>query len=304
MCRRRSGEPQIVKGSFLWGSAKDFAGHAVNFLHSCRRQYGEVFTLRLLNQYITFIMDPHSVEAFGKEANFDFEPIQRQVNWNVFAFKLAEPKKMLRDSIKTARGESLQRSMVAFGKHLTSAYDSVAAENGSFVDGLSHFTARTLFEAQFNTIFGRTPSGHAFSAEATHKNFEVFHQYFNYLWLGMPLNLFPAAKQALAGMLLQPSAEEMMTREDVSDYIRNVAHDMKAIGQSDLDVMKHNLVYLHVNYNTYRLAFWALEFLLENPDALEGLLAEITTAVANKRDEKSDTAVFTTKDLEQMPVLG
>ena len=46
-------------------------------------------------------MDPHSVEALSKERNFDFDPIQKQVNWNVFSFSLVEPKKMIKDSGRT-----------------------------------------------------------------------------------------------------------------------------------------------------------------------------------------------------------
>jgi hypothetical protein len=298
----------VVSGHFLWGSAKDFAGHAVNFLHSSRRQYGDVFTLRLLNQYITFIMDPHSCEAFSKETKFDFDPIQRQVNLNVFAFKLAEPKKMLRDSIKTTRGAPLQRSMLSFDKHLTASCDellpAMKAAGGRLDDGLCHFTARTMFEAQFSTIFGKAPAGHPFNAEAVHKQFDVFHQYFNYLWLGMPLDLFPAAKKALGHMLCQPLAEDMMSRDDVSDYIRNVTRDMREIGQSELDVMKHNLVYLHVNYNTFRLAFWALEFLLENPQAMLALIGELSQAVEDKRDDTTDIAQFSMNDIDQLKVLG
>jgi len=69
-----------VKGSLIWGSAVDFGTHAVEFLHKCQKKYGEVFTLRLVNQHLTVIMDPHSYEAMSKERNFDFDHIQKQVN--------------------------------------------------------------------------------------------------------------------------------------------------------------------------------------------------------------------------------
>lgn len=76
---RRPGEPLIVSGSLLWGSAVEFSTHAVKFLHRACRQYGDVFTIRLVNQHLTIVMDPHSYEIVSKERNFDFDPIQKQV---------------------------------------------------------------------------------------------------------------------------------------------------------------------------------------------------------------------------------
>jgi len=73
----------IVKGNVLLGSAAEFSKDAVKFLHAAHRQYGDVFTIRLVNQYLTIIMDPHSYEAVSREKNFDFDPIQKQVTFYV-----------------------------------------------------------------------------------------------------------------------------------------------------------------------------------------------------------------------------
>ena len=65
----------------LLGSAAEFSHNAVKFLQAAHRQYGDVFTIRLVNQYLTIIMDPHSYEAVSREKNFDFDPIQKQVTY-------------------------------------------------------------------------------------------------------------------------------------------------------------------------------------------------------------------------------
>jgi len=70
-----------VKGNLLLGSAAEFSQNAVKFLHAAHRQYGDVFTIRLVNQYLTIVMDPHSYEAVSREKNFDFDPIQKQVTY-------------------------------------------------------------------------------------------------------------------------------------------------------------------------------------------------------------------------------
>ena len=88
---RRPGEPPIVKGNVLLGSAAKFSENAVTFLHSAHRQYGDVFTVRLVNQYLTIIMDPHSYEAVSREKNFDFDPIQKQVSGPAFPQQIIFP---------------------------------------------------------------------------------------------------------------------------------------------------------------------------------------------------------------------
>jgi len=87
---RRAGEPLIVKGNLLLGSAQKFSQDAVTFLHAAHRKYGDVFTIRLVNQYLTIIMDPHSYEAVSREKNFDFDPIQKQVSFIIIIIIIIE----------------------------------------------------------------------------------------------------------------------------------------------------------------------------------------------------------------------
>lgn len=301
---RRHGEPQVVKGSWLWGSAIDFNQHAVNFLLKAEKTYGKVFTMRLVNQHITIIMDPHSYEAMHKEKNFDFDPIQKQVNWNVFNFVLKEPRKMIKDTGKTVRGINLPKVMKHFSEKLDYSYQKVSQNPKAFqTGGLRQFCAETVFDALFNTIFGNSDA-HAFNSKNTFKNFELFHKYFNFFWLGMPKICFPKAVKALKDMLQQPSAEELLMRDDSSEYIKTAVEYMKTQGQTAADIMGHNLVYLHVNYNTFRVAFWAIDLLLEHPEAFDALMKELQEAIHYQLDDTTNTATFTVKDLESLPILG
>lgn len=63
-------------------------------------------------------------------------------------------------------------------------------------------------------------------------------------------------------------------------------------------------MYLHVNYNTFRLAFWVLSYLLEDPKATAALKAEINEMIERKRDEETGVSTFTISDLEEMKILG
>lgn len=219
-------------------------------------------------------MDPHSVEAMSKERKFDFEAIQKQVNMNVFSFVLVNARKMIKEAGKTVRGSYLATAMRRYATHLEESFNSVlkmdSNENvpSDQTDGLRKFVSKTNFAAMFYTIFGRSDNSE-FEPVTVYQCFDVFHKYFNYLWLGMPIMLFPKATKALQVLCKQPKSDEILAREDLSDYIRYSTEFMKSHGQSEQDIMGHNLVYLHVNYNTFRLSFWCMYFLLADQKAYE-----------------------------------
>lgn len=95
-------------------------------LHSCAKQYGDIFTLRLLHQRITFVADVHSFDAFARHRQFDFDPIQRQVNWNVFGYVVLDPKRLVANSTNLLKGASLGRTLARFANNLTVSVSSVS----------------------------------------------------------------------------------------------------------------------------------------------------------------------------------
>lgn len=304
-----------MAGSLLLGSAGQFSRHAVKFLHAANKRYGDVFTIRLVNQYLTVVMDPQSYETVSREKNFDFDPIQKQVNMNVFSYVLREPKKMLTETTKTVKGDMMLLALESFVDNLDLAYEGLASggelkksldgERKWQTDGLRHFASRTIFDAIFNTIFGRNDE-HPFNSALAFENFETFHQYFNYLWLGFPIGLFPKATKAQKEMLCMPDADELLARPDISIYMRRALEFMQEHGQTEQDMKGHNLVYLHVNYNTFRLAFWVLNNLLEDPAALKALNAEVEQMMVKQGqcDGSVNSLKLGVKDLESMEVLG
>jgi len=137
-----------------------------------------------------------------------------------------------------------------------------------------------------------------------YENFEVYHKYFNHLWLGMPKACFPTATKALKHLLVMPDSADLLQRPDLSVYIRTAIEYMKEQGQTEADIKGHNLVYLHVNFNTFRMAFWVLNNLLENRGAWDSLYEEISDMVAGRVDEETNRASFTLADVESMQILG
>ena len=92
-----------------------------------------------------------------------------------------------------------------------------------------------MFAAIFNTIFGFSDEK-KFNSKKAFFNFDIFHKYFNYFWLGLPKLLFPEAAKALQHLLTFPEADELMSRKDLSPYIRNAIIYMRESGQNDGDI--------------------------------------------------------------------
>ena len=322
---RREGEPPLVPGHFFWGNSVQFSKHAVRFFHETQKSLGDIFTIRFVNQYMTIVLDPHAYETFAKEKNFDFSSIQKQVNRNVFNFELKESRKMITEAGKKVNGKYLSMGLENFAQNLTVAFQDVggpqsspsagADQNGntttdstqwSKVD-LRPFTANTIFNALFYTIFGR-PNGkeevEKFSPASFYKNFEIFHKIFNYLWMGVPAGLFPKACEALKVLSQQPNPQGMLNRQGVSDYIKFATRFMLQNEQSSEDIIGHNLVFLHVNYNTFRINYWCIYHLLEQKHARQALLRELEEAIEGRRVEGKDEVGFTMEDFDRLPLLG
>ena len=330
----------MVSGHLLWGNGAEFAQHAVRFLHKTQKSLGDIFTIRLLNQYMTMVMDPHCFEQFAKEKNFSFDPIQKQVNANVFGFELKEARKMISEAGKKVNGRYISIGMESFAENLTLAFEGMRRKAGAeqkqaevgggsgsssgspsqwSEGGLRRFTASTIFNALFYTVFGRDSEqvqqkGMAeagaevrrdFSPEAYHECFEKFHKFFNYLWLGVPVNVFPKACEALKVLCNQPLAHDMLSRQGVSDYIKFSTRYMLEHEQSMQDIVGHNLVFMHVNYNTFRVNYWCVYHLLEHKLVREALARELEEIIESKQAEGAEDQVgFTLEEFDHLPLLG
>ena len=89
-------------------------------------------------------------------------------------------------------------------------------------ENLRDLASKAFFSPLFYTIFGRSQTANEgnFQPQIFHKNFDQFHNYFNFLWLGLPIKLFRKAGEAAGILAQQPSANEMTQREGCSEYIK------------------------------------------------------------------------------------
>ena len=268
-----------------------------------------------MHQHLTIINDPHTYKRFCKEKNFDFDQIQKQVNLNVFGFRIQNSKLMIKEAGKTVKGQHLLTGMRQFSRHLNDSFAATHAMdvNGNTTKELLDFRwkeyglrNKTMFQALFRTVFGTDKPDDIFKADTVYRNFDVFHKYFNFLWLGLPVELFPEACRALETLIQQPSSAEILSREDVSPFVKYALQHMKSYGQTESDMIGYNLVYLHVNNNTFRVIFWFIYTLMTHPEALKALSLKVNDAIERKTEchDKDEKIKFDMEELDTLPILG
>ena len=310
--RRRTNEPPLARGNLVFGVGAEFQQNAVRFLHATTARLGSVFTIRLLNKWVTIVQDPHLFFAFCKQKEFDFQPVQKQVNMNVFKFEIKNSSMIIRNASKSTKGVQLTRNMQNFNRFLHDTLEETviapleAAVSQVGTSGLIELLVHTQFVAIFDAIFGKSAPKAAFSALRVKQQMDVVHSYFNFLWLGLPHWLFPPVGRAIRFLSDQPSAEEIIARPDSSAYMKFALQAMRRDGQWDSDLAGHNLVYLQVNYITFRLTFWLIYQLLTHPEALAAVVDEIDAFVEGHTDENKVASISFEEfsNSKALPMLG
>lgn len=250
------------------------------------------------------------LKFYSKERSFDFEPIQEQVNGNIFGFKIPEANRMRKFVGKTTRGSAVPRNLHAFSMLLEESYSTLEHES-SFGEwntvSLDRLANQTLFKTIFNSVFGEDKESTSFNYELFHKHLQVFHKYFSYLWIGLPHWMFPEATKAVEQLFNQPTPSEFMKSDCTSEYLKAAIEFLQSYNLSDKEIKCHNLVFLHINVNTFKIATWCLYQLMSHKAAMSSVRAEIENLVeANKEMQQSEDNVVTisAKEIENLETLG
>lgn len=248
--------------------------------------------------------------SFSKERSFDFEPIQEQVNGNIFGFQIPESKKMIKVIGKTTRGSAVPRNLQNFSallEHSIEEIDTPPSRTEWTTFSLDHLANQTLFKTIFNSIFGADKQSPNFNYELFHDKFKIFHKYFSFMWIGVPHFLLPEAKKAVGQLFAQPTPTEFLASDNTSEYLKAAIEYLKSYNVSDREIKCHNLVFLHININTFKIATWCLYQLMNHKSAMMAVREEIENLIQiNKQSSDGEERMvsISAKDIEGMEVLG
>ncbi|XP_075411685.1 7-alpha-hydroxycholest-4-en-3-one 12-alpha-hydroxylase [Tenrec ecaudatus] len=314
--QRRPQEPPLDKGPVPWlGHAMAFRVNMVEFLRRMQAKHGDVFTVLLGGQYITFVMDPLSFGPILKDTQrrLDFVEYAKELVLKVFGYKpQAEDYHMIHStSTKHLMGSGLEKlnevmldtlSLVMLGPK-----GRRPSASGWCEDGLFHFCYNTLFKAGYLSLFGHTADAAQDLLEAEElfvefRRFDVLFPRFVYSVLWPREWRHVGQLQRLFHKVL--SVRHNLQKEGVSRWILDMLQQLQAQEVAPAMQDKFNFMMLWASQgNTGPASFWALLFLLKHPDAMRAVKEEATKVLGEASLEATQSFCCDPGVLKHTPVL-
>lgn len=288
---QRPGEPPLVRGTLPHlGDALAFGRDATRYLERQRNHYGDVFTVFMAGERMTFVLDPFDFKAVLQHEDLSFQPVADEVSARAFELPdlrrltpLDELEQLARD---TLRGQHLSPLAQAMDRRLRHHLLEPLPERWREV-GLYRFVWDTVFAATTDATFGEDIADQALSSA-----FEQFDQDFPRMIAGLPRALVSGGHDALHRLERRlratgPNASTWMTRR--LELLEG--RPLDELGRSQVAVL------WAVNANTIPTAFWSLAHLLTHDAALQRAREELETVLGTSGPE---VPPLTTDQLDQL----
>ncbi|XP_001377118.4 5-beta-cholestane-3-alpha,7-alpha-diol 12-alpha-hydroxylase [Monodelphis domestica] len=323
--QRRAREPPLDKGPIPWfGYTWHLSKDASSFLKKMHRRYGNIFTILLGGKYVTFVTDPLSFDAILKEnrSKLDFSNFASQLVFKIFEFQGPKQyQKVLKShSTKYLMGSSLAVMTQAMMDNLQVLLLELDADMKPGLqewkqDGLLEHCYNIVFRAGYLALFGSLPtngkSGHIQDLLRSQKVFEEFRKFDRLFPRAFLSALLPNEKQEMKRLrrffwdILAP--QKILEKDNVSPWIYFSQQQLADSGVSDIGQSQNNLILLWASQgNTGIVSFWALLFLLKNPEALKAVREEAEGILRKMGKERRPGGVPIQVEysmLQQTPVL-
>lgn len=287
--RRRDGEPPLIRGFVPYvGVAVAFGKDATSFVQRCQAEHGDVFTLFIAGNRMTFVLDPLSVPAVLKAEHLSFHPVSDAVLERAFKLEDARGRLDLEEieaiGRTRLRGERLKELSSNMGTKLEAMVPEVVSETWKETQ-LYEVIWDIMFRAGTEALFG---SGTV--TKELRADFETFDRQFPLLVAGLPRALAKAGNEALDRLV-----QAKLPGNDPSHWIRDRQPLIDALPEAERGRIRLPALWA-IHANTIPSTFWSLYWLLRHPDGLAAVLAEI-------QDHSSDGAGPKPCDLDNLKML-
>lgn len=287
--RRRSGEPPLIRGVVPYvGVAVAFGKGATSFVQRCQAEHGDVFTLFIAGDRMTFVLDPLSTPAVIKAKRLSFHPVSDSILDR--AFKLPNVRNRLDlEEIESLgrtrlRGERLKELSSNMGRRLEALIPEAVSQTWEDAQ-LYEVVWDIMFRAGTEALFG----GGTVSPELQ-TDFETFDRQFPLLVAGAPRPFVKAGDDALDRL-----AKAKLPGKNPSRWIRDRQPLIDALPEAERGRMRLPALWA-IHANTIPSTFWSLYWLLRHPDGLAAVLAEIG-------EHSSDGCGPKASDLDKLQIL-
>jgi cholesterol 7alpha-monooxygenase len=289
--RRRPGEPPLIRGVLPGlGVAPAFGRDAMALLARLRERHGDVFTLFVAGQRMTFVLDPLDYGEVLKTEQLRFEPLVDDVMAKGFGYpnlrELATLEQLEHASRSLLKGEHLSPLAERMQQRLGARLLEFEDDEWRTVD-LYAFIWALMFAAGTDTVFGEGLSDAA-AAEA----FAAFDRAFPLLLAGMPRFMVAAGSDGLARLAVRFAN----SGADQSEWVAR-RHELLAELDPDRRGRLQVAALWAANANTIPASFWALAQLLRAPAALQAVRTELDTIAG------SPPPALSLEVLDRLPLL-
>lgn len=287
--RRRNGEPPLIRGVVPYvGVAVAFGKGATSFVQRCQAEHGDVFTLFIAGDRMTFVLDPLSTPAVIKAKRLSFHPVSDSILDRAFKLPNVRSKLDLEEIESLGRtrlrGERLEELSSNMGRRLEALVPEAVSEAWEDAQ-LYEVVWEIMFRAGTEVLFGSDTVSPELQAD-----FEAFDRQFPLLVAGLPRPLVKAGNAALDRL-----AHAKLPGKNPSHWIRDRQPVIDALPEAERGRMRLPALWA-IHANTIPSTFWSLYWLLRHPDGLAAVLAEIG-------EHSSDGCGPKASDLDKLQML-
>jgi len=316
---RKDGGPPRVPYWVPWiGSAVTLGKDPDAFFATAKQEYGSIFRVKAAGKEMTYVTSSELIQAIYRDANtFQFTVIRQEMQVQVF--KLPHDisySEELSESFFPAHHRALVpgniRGLLASYAHhthqeLRTRFNNVTESSGGVP--LAFIIAPAAYCAAGKALYGAS-----YPADQTMERFNKFDTVFHMIAGGLPLWLIPSARKGWEDLNVANEGHLRtlrQTKEKLTDFMEMLLGEGEKHQWSDQTVA--NILAISVwavEANTTWAIYWSIVFLLQYPNVMDSVLAEVDAARAKWLGAHTDTQLsqanfhdFMQDSSDQFPLL-
>ncbi|XP_060678654.1 cytochrome P450 7B1 isoform X1 [Hemiscyllium ocellatum] len=314
---RRPGEPPLEQGWIpYFGKAFEFHHDSLGFLLSRQQRWGDVFTVYIAGKYMTFILNPFLYQ-FVVQCNkqLDFQGFSLELSAKVFGHPyLNDPKipvciEEIQKLYSYLMGEELN---ILNGRMMKNLQNVMKQEQlgptECRTEGMYSFCCRIIIEATYLTLYGKAPKDEQEEITELKKKFIQFDKMFPYLVARIPIELLGNTKLIRRELTSYFTSRRLDQRLNLANVIKERKNFLETYSYlQDHQRAAHHFAFLWAALgNTVPAVFWALYYLVKNPEAHAAVCDEIQHVfqAAGQRASPDFNISLTREHLDSMVILG
>lgn len=270
--RQRPGEPPLIPGALPWlGSVREFGRDLPALLAACRRDHGDVFTLLVSGQRMTFVLDPLDFpEVLRRADELGFDEIADAVSRQAFGNTRASETPPIREATHALYSAHLKTANLG---PLSDAF-AAALDPTITAAATADWTRRSLHDLVESCVFTAGTDALYGTGAADPEALAMFRRFdaaVPLLIAGVPAQLLPGVAAARRVLVRLVNAG----RPDASAFVTGRAAMFRAhLAPRDRKNLDVGILWA-AHANTVPAAFWTLAHLLADPVAHAALRAEV-----------------------------